>query len=219
MEERFSDVLNLTVVSDYVCPWCYIGLSRVDQLLQEFETEVEWMPYELRPGTPADGIPFERLRGRGRYTEDYLVYLADVASESGVAMRERKLIPNSRMALEVAEWARENGCFETLHRAMFRAYFEDGLDIGQTVVLRSVAETCGVDANDMLMAVSTGRYRERLDEKLAWSAVAGGGGVPFYMFRGVNPETGETRKFSFTGAQDYDVFQKVAERLGARRKA
>ncbi len=219
MQGTFDAVLHLMVVSDYVCPWCYIGLTRVDQLSEDYEVEVDWVPYQLRPETPADGIPFDHLRGRGRYTEDYLVYLSDVASDAGVVMRERKLIPNSLPSLEAAEWAREQGCFPVLHHAMFNAYFQEQADIGQTDVLQKIAGDCGLDAQDLVLALSTGRYRQRLEEKLEWSQVAGLGGVPYYMFQGVDRYTGEARKFAFTGAQDYDVFRSVAERLGARRRS
>lgn len=218
MPPSFDTVLQLTVVSDYICPWCYIGLSRVEQLSQDYEVQVDWVPYQLRPEAPAEGIPFERLRGRGRYTEDYLVYLSDVASDAGVVLRERKLIPNSLPSLEAAEWARDHACFPVLHRAMFNAYFQDQADIGQTEVLGAIAGNCGLDSEGLLRALSTGRYRQRLEEKLEWSQVAGLGGVPYYMFQGVDPETGDARKFAFTGAQDYDVFRSVAERLGARRR-
>ena len=216
MSERFSGTLQLTVVSDYVCPWCYIGLTRVEQLQQDYDVAVEWMPYELRPNTPAEGIPFDRLRGQGRYTEDYLLSVVNLASESGIAMKDRTLIPNSRPSLEAAEWARARGGFAALNRALFRAYFEDGADIGRLDVLRGVASDCDLDANDLEDALATGRYSAALEEKLAWSSVAGGAGVPYYMFKGVDPETGEARRFAFTGAQDYLVFQRVAERLGAR---
>ncbi len=219
MSERYTETLHLTVVSDYICPWCYIGISRVDRLAAEYDVAVEWVPFELRPGLPPEGISFDRLRGQGRYTEDYLVYVRDLAADAGIEMRERSFIPNSRPALEAAEWARDNDCFETLHRALFHAYFEDGLDIGSRDVLQRVAEGSGVDADAMVAALVDGRYSARLEEKLDWSRVAGEGGVPYYMFRGVNPEDGDTRRFAFTGAQDYLVFRQVAERLGARPRA
>jgi predicted DsbA family dithiol-disulfide isomerase len=214
----YSGVLNLVVVSDYVCPWCYIGLTRVERLQQEYEAEVEWMPYQLRPGTPAHGIPFDRLRGTPPYTDEYLISVTNIAAEAGIEMLERKLIPNSRPSLEAAEWAREKGGFTQLHRAMFRAYFEAGEDIGDLSVLRRLAAELGLDGADLVEALESRRYAQRVDEKLEWSNVAGGAGVPRFIFRGVDPETGETKRFGFTGAQDYDLFRRVAERLGARRR-
>lgn len=213
-----SAVLNLIVVSDYVCPWCYIGLTRVERLEEEYEVEVDWMPYQLRPGTPPKGIPFERLRGTGPYTEDYLIRVRSLASDAGIEMQERKLIPNSMPSLEAAEWARDNGGFLDLHRALFRAYFEHGEDIGDFAVLQRIAAGLGLDADDLNLALRTARYAERVEEKLEWSRVAGGNGVPRYIFKGVDPETGETKRAGFTGAQEYEVFQQVAERLGARRR-
>jgi predicted DsbA family dithiol-disulfide isomerase len=215
----FTAVLNLTVVSDYVCPWCYIGLTRVERLEQEYEVEVEWAPYQLRPHTPPKGIPFERLRGTGPYTDEYLLRVTTLAADAGIDMQERKLVPNSLPSLEAAEWARERGGFRELHRAMFAAYFVNGEDIGDPRVLERLARDLGLDGGDLLQALESGRYRDRLEDKLEWSRVAGGAGVPFFIFRGIDRETGETKRFGFTGAQDYEVFQSVAERLGARRRA
>jgi predicted DsbA family dithiol-disulfide isomerase len=211
-------VLKLVVVSDYICPWCYIGLTRVERLQQEYEVDVEWMPHQLRPHTPPEGIPFDRLRGTGPYTGDYFIRVTALAAHAGIDMKERKLVPNSLPSLEAAEWARDKGGFPELHRAMFGAYFEGGQDIGDTRVLHRITAQLGLDADDLVLALETRRYTERLEEKLEWSRIAGGPGVPHFIFRGVDPETGETRRSGFTGAQDYEVFRTVAERLGARKR-
>jgi predicted DsbA family dithiol-disulfide isomerase len=219
MEQQGTARIKLTVVSDYVCPWCYIGLTRVERLQREYDDlEVEWVPFELRPNTPPQGIPFERLRGRPPYTDEYIESITLIAGEAGIAMADREFVPNSLPALKAAEWARDNGCFPELHRAFFRAYFEDRLDIGSSAVLRQIAESLGLDGAAMVAAVEEGRYDERLEEKLEWSRVAGEGGVPRFIFLATWPD-GETRRAGFVGAQDYSLFQQFMRRLGAKAKA
>ncbi len=209
MEQDAAPQIKLTVVSDYVCPWCFIGLTRVQQLERDYPgLEVEWVPYELRPNTPAEGIPFDRLRGRPPYTDDYLASITIVAKDAGIEMADRDVVPNSIPALKAAEWARDHDCFPELHRAMFGAYFEEKRDIGRLDVLGGIAAGLGLDAADMIDAIESGRYDERLEEKLEWSRVAGQGGVPRFIFLATWPD-GTTKRAGFAGAQDYVLFQQV----------
>jgi predicted DsbA family dithiol-disulfide isomerase len=213
-----AQTVELTVVSDYVCPWCFIGLTRVEQLQRDYEIDVEWAPYELRPNTPPEGIPFERLRGRPPYTDDYLLNLTVLANDAGIGLTDRKLVPNSMPSLKAAEWARDAGVFPELHRALFRAYFEDGRDIGKLDVLHEIAASLSLDADDMIASIDEGRFDERLEEKLEWSRVAGQGGVPRFIFKATYAD-GSTRRAGFAGAQDYVLFQQFMRKLGARKRA
>jgi predicted DsbA family dithiol-disulfide isomerase len=219
MSEAGVNSLHLTIVSDYICPWCYIGTARVRRLVSEYDVTTEYVPYELRPETPPEGLDFALLRGRGRYTEEYLAEVKALAEASGLTMAERRFIPNSRLALEAAEWARATGGFQALHDALFSAYFARGADIGRPAVLRELAEEAGLDGEALAVALSEGRHRPVLEEKLGWSRVAGMGGVPLFIFKALDPASGEVvKRFGFTGAQDYDVFESIMARLGIRRR-
>lgn len=215
MDDSETPAVKVTVVSDYVCPWCYIGLTRTERLQRDYAgVDVEWIPYELRPNTPPKGVPFERLRGLGPYSDEYLLNIRGLASDAGIAMADRTLVPSSLPALKAAEWARDRGVLPGLHRAMFKAYFEAGRDIGDPEVLRDVAAGLGLDADDMVESISSGRFDERLEEKLAWSRVAGQGGVPRFIFQATHA-SGEVKRAGFAGAQDYALFQQAMRRIGA----
>ena len=155
---------------------------RVEQLREEFPLDVEWWPYELRPGTPPEGIPLERIVGGGGYTSQYLAYVEEAAAQAGIRMKRRALLPNSRPSLEAAEFAREAGRFEPLHRALFRAYFEEGEDIGDEKVLARLAGECGLDAGALVAALRERRYEKLVDEKVRWAYEQNLGGVPAFIF-------------------------------------
>lgn len=190
---------------------------RVEQLQKEFPLDVEWHPFELRPGTPAEGIPMERVLGRGRYTSEYLARLEDAAARAGILMKPRTVLPNSRPALEAAEFARDAGRFEPLHRALFRAYFEDGKDIGDGEVLAHLAAECGLDADGLAAALRERRYQKAVDEKVRWAYDQNLGGVPAFIFYPPGgPKYGDG--FVLVGAQEYDVFKDIAARILRRRQ-
>jgi predicted DsbA family dithiol-disulfide isomerase len=190
---------------------------RVEQLQEKFPLAVEWHPFELRPGTPAEGMPMERVMGRGRYTSGYLAYLGDAAARAGIHMKPRTVLPNSRPALEAAEFARKAGRFEPLHRALFRAYFEDGQDIGDEGVLTRLAGECDLDSDGLTAALRERRYEKLVDEKVRWAYEQNLGGVPAFIFYPPgSPRDGDG--FVLVGAQEYDVFQDIAARILRRRK-
>jgi predicted DsbA family dithiol-disulfide isomerase len=185
---------------------------RVDQLGEEFPLDVEWRPFELRPGGPPEGIPMERVVGRGRYTEQYLAYLADAAARAGIQMKRRTTLSNSRPALEAAEFAREAGLFEPLHRALFRAYFEESDDIGDEEVLASLAGECGLDSDGLAEALRVRRYEVLVDEKVRWAHEQNLGGVPAFIFYPPGSSK-EGDGFVMVGAQEYNVFKDIAVRI------
>jgi predicted DsbA family dithiol-disulfide isomerase len=187
---------------------------RVEQLREELPLDVEWWPYELHPGTPTEGIPLERVAGQGGYTSQYLAYVEEAAARAGIRMKQRTLLSSSRPALEAAEFAREAGRFEPLHRALFRAYFEEGEDIGDERVLAHLASECDLDAGALVAALRDRRYEKLVDEKVRWAYEQNVGGVPAFIFcpHGSSKEDG----FVLLGAQEYEVFKDITERIQRR---
>ena len=197
---------------------------RVEQLREEFPLDVEWWPYELRPGlpvrqagTPPEGVPLERIVGGGGYTSQYLAYVEEAAARAGIRMKQRTLLSNSRPSLEAAEFAREAGLFEPLHRALFRAYFEEGEDIGDEKVLARLAGECDLDAGALVAALRERRYEKLVDEKVRWAYEQNLGGVPAFIFcpGGFREEDA----FVLLGAQEYDVFKDITERILRRDRS
>lgn len=201
--------LSIVAYSDYVCPWCYIGLQRVDALRREFPVDVEWRPFELHPETPRTGADLRGRLGSAGRARAYRDNILMLAGESGLAMRMPPVVANSHLALEAAEFARDSGGFERYHRAIFHAYFEDGRDIGDADVLCELGRECGVDDQRLRQALADETHAARIDEITRMAREDGVLSTPTFIFEG---------GFRMTGAQDYAVFRSVTERLLSKKR-
>ncbi len=196
--ERAKAGARVTVFSDYVCPFCYLEEPDLARVREEYgdAVEVDWRAYELRP----DPIP--TLDPDGEYL--HRVWNASVypmAKSLGMKLRLPPVQPRSRKALEAAEYAREEGKFDEMHTSLFRAFFEDGQDIGKEETLLEVGASVGLDRGKLRAALEEGRYTQKVldDEQLALRL--GVGSVPT-MFVGAAGEPLQNAEM-ITGAQPY----------------
>ena len=203
-----SAPLRLLVVSDYICPWCYVGFTRIEKLRSEFVVDLNVGAYELRPGIPPEGVSREEASKGRVYPPGYLDNLRAMAAESGIEMRRPPLIPNTQKAHESTEFAKERGKLWEIHRALFHAYFEEEQNLGDTDVVCAVAASIGLDADELRRALDDRRYAPEVQQQLDWARAAGITGVPTVVFQ---------EKFAVVGAQEYDVFRDVATRVAAGR--
>lgn len=198
MHENGDKRARITIFSDYVCPFCYLeepDLARVRERFGE-RVEVDWRAYELRP----DPVP--TLDPDGEYL--HRVWNASVypmASSLGMRLRLPPVQPRSRKALEAAEFAREQGSYGAMHHALFRAFFEEGRDIGDPEVLLEVGASVGLDRASLLDALQKGRYTKRViaDEELARRLGVDSVPTMFVAAEGAPLESAEV----ITGAQPY----------------
>jgi predicted DsbA family dithiol-disulfide isomerase len=197
--------LHVALVSDYICPWCYIGLARLERLRDEFAISLEAVAYELRPGIPPQGMPrSEYAKGR-TYPPGYVDNLLATARDAGIEMKRPPLIPNTRLAHQATEFAAENGGdLWAVHRALFHAYFEAEEDIGDADVVVRACEKAGLDGAALRAALADGRHAEEIERQMRWSRENGITGVPTTIFNG---------RFAVVGAQDYELFRDVAGRI------
>jgi predicted DsbA family dithiol-disulfide isomerase len=142
---------------------------------------------------------------RARAYRDNILALARA---SGIEMRMPLVVANSHRALEAAEFARARGGFEPYHRALFRAYFEEGRDIGHPEVLVDLARECGVDDQGLRQALADEAYAAEVDRVTQEARADEVLSTPTFIFEG---------GFRLTGAQDEAVFRSITSRLLARR--
>ena len=129
-----------------------------------------------------------------------------MALDTGREMNFRDVVSNSRLALEAAEFARDQDKFDDFHRAVFDAYWVDSKDIGDDAVLAEIGGSVGLDSNLLRAAAVTRTYRERVDFQLDVAKQIGVEGVPAFIF---------DERIMLQGAQPYELFEQVMERLAA----
>jgi predicted DsbA family dithiol-disulfide isomerase len=168
----------------------------VERLKKEYNADVEWRPYYLRPDTPPEGmeLPDYIQRARANGSEERLRKMAEM---HGMEFRSTERIYNTRLAHEATEYAREQGKANQFHHIMFRKVYADGFDPAQWDVLRSAAEEAGLDPADMQSTVESGKYTADVAGQVQWAQQIGVSGVPTYVIND---------KYAIVGAQPYEVF-------------
>lgn len=164
--------------TDYVCPFCYLQMGILDQFIEESRVPlaIEWHAFELRP----DPIPL--IEPDGEYiTRIWLDAVYPLAAERNVKMRLPPVAPRSRLAFETAFFSRSTGRFDIVHRALFKAYFEEGRDIGNADVLLDIADECGLDRAALSASLAGRRFKSAIEDDEAMAGRLGVTGLPFVM--------------------------------------
>ncbi len=180
----------------------------VDQLKAEYNVDVEWRPYYLRPDTPPEGLdlPDYILRARANGSEERL---QSMAAMHGMEFKSTERIYNTRIAHEATEYAREHSLANEFHHVVFRKVYADGQDISKWEVLRAAAEEVGLDADDMHFVVDGGKYTALVAEQVRWAQQIGVTGVPTYVIND---------RYAIVGAQPYQAFKNaLAQIMSAKR--
>jgi predicted DsbA family dithiol-disulfide isomerase len=165
--------------------------------------------YELHPETPPEGVLLSE-RFKGRDLSSFYEQLRFRGREVGVTFGNRKLLSNSRPALEASEFARDRGSYEAFQDNLFHAYFTEALDIGNLKVLAAVAGKSGLDAGEMSQAVNDHRYLPRLTQAAEEGQRIGLTGVPLFIIEA---------KYKIVGAQPIEVFRNLLNKIGTGNTA
>lgn len=212
--------LSISVFSDVICPWCLIGKRRLERALDTLgladETEIRWLPFELNPDMPEGGM----ARAEYRAAKFGAARAAQLDEEMAARGREEGIVfafdrqsrtPNTRKAHRLIAHAGRTGGADRLVEALFRAYFEEGRDIGDAAVLLDIAAATGLDLDGCRAALA--------DEALGAEVVAlerraheiGVSGVPFFIV---------DDRWAVSGAQPPEAWiEALRERASARPAA
>jgi len=199
--------IRIDVWSDYVCPFCYLEQPVLRRIARQYQGKVvlEWRAFELRPE------PVPTLDPDCEYLHaiwNRAVY--PMAHTRGMKLRLPPIQPRSRRAFEAAEFARAHGRFADMHEALFRAFFQEGLDLGSLSVLLQVGAGVGLHTETLRRALETGQRAAKVvqDEKLAYEI--GITGVPTMVLSrpGKTPEI----ESMLAGAQPLELVQEQVER-------
>src|SRR4051794_32936435 len=154
-------------------------MERATWLERRYGAEIEWLPFDLHPEYPREGIPIDDLSRR--YGHDVRESQARMFEEAGLPNAERDFVPNSHPALNVAELARERGVYEELHPRLMTAYWGEGRDIGDADVLVAEATAAGLDPDEVRDVIASGKYEDRIRASTQAVFEMGAGGVPAFV--------------------------------------
>jgi predicted DsbA family dithiol-disulfide isomerase len=190
---------KVVVYSDYICPFCLIGKQRVERLEKELDVATEWRGFEIHPETPEEGSTFEDMGIDEGYIETVKASVEKLAEDAGIKIKFPTIISNSRLALEISEFAKEKGGFKEFHTAVFKAYWQEGVDIGDREFLFGVAKKAGLNIQELKKYLDSGRGRAKLIQYLAEVREHGITGVPTFIIGGK----------MLVGAHPYEMLKKM----------
>jgi predicted DsbA family dithiol-disulfide isomerase len=194
------------VVSDIVCPWCFIGKRKLDVALDELgrsepslDVRIRWHPFQLNPDLPADGIPrasyvAQKFGGSARATEIY-ARVKSAGADVGIPFRfdliERQ--PNTFDAHRLIAWVQQQGDAAALVERLFSAFFLEGRRVGERDELARLAAECGRSDQEARTMLESNALREEVESESREALDVGIQGVPFFIFNG---------RIAVSGAQD-----------------
>jgi len=205
--------LPIDLVSDFVCPWCFIGKTRLDAALArlqsirpDVEPQVNWLPFFLNPDTPPEGEPYraflEAKFGGPQRVDEMLGRIAEAAVPDGVqfAFDRIRTRPNTLDAhrlcyrAQSAGWAPER--VRALAGALFAAHFQQGRELGDTATLADIAAACGERHEEVLDYLDGTEHTAEVQHLARHMSAQGIQGVPFFIFN---------HKLAVSGAQPSTV--------------
>lgn len=214
-----SPSVTVDVVSDVVCPWCFIGLKRLEKAIAaagDVEVHVNWRPFQLDPTIPAGGLD-RRDYMLGKFgSEDRIreihARIEPLGAAEGIAFDfdAIKVSPNTLDAHRLIRWAGANGeeVQGGLVRRLFSLYFEQGQNIGDHEVLIAAAREAGMDAAVVETLLPTDADAEAVRSEIATASQMGVTGVPCFLLE---------RRYAVMGAQDAETLTNAIRQVAAAK--
>jgi len=208
--------LSIEIVSDPVCPWCYVGKRRLEKALaqrSQIEVELIWSPFQLSPDMPREGRDraehYAQIFGEER-AQMINASMAETAREEGLEFGQKPgaRSPNTLSAHVLMHWASEDPAVDAsaLAERLFHAHHVDNDDLGDPGVLAQIAGDIGMDAAAVQADLVAGRDEDIVRQRIEQSAARGVTGVPFFIFN---------QRYAVSGAQPADALVDLLDRLAA----
>jgi predicted DsbA family dithiol-disulfide isomerase len=186
-----TDPVRIDVVSDVVCPWCFIGKKRLEQAIAlnpDIPVEVHYHPYFLNDWIPADGISREqylttKFGSPERYRE-IATRVSAAAAQDGLVYAIDKLSrqPNTTDSHRLIHWAEQIGKAPQMKQRLMELYFSEGADLSDKAVLVKAAGDVGLDPADVAKKLDSDADLAIVSQRVEQAKSAGIQGVPFFIF-------------------------------------
>ena len=204
-----AEQIKLDIMSDPICPWCYIGKAHLDKALAahpDHPFAIEWHPFQLNPDMPAEGMGRrEYLEGKFGGKEGAVRAYAPVVEHAAAAglkidFEGMQRTPNTLNAHRLIHWAGIEGRQTAAVAALFKAYFEDARDIGDIEVLADIADGIEMDAAVVTRLLGTQEDMQSIRDRDSHSRQMGINSVPTFIVAG---------QHAVPGAQPPELWAKV----------
>lgn len=205
------NTIRIDLFADIVCPWCYIGETRLQKALKErpdLRVEWNWRPFQLEPHLPERGTPWKefartRFGGTGR-AQTIFAHVAELGATAGIEIAFDRIstAPNTRMAHSLILMAGEHPRRERLVRRLFHAYFAEGANIGDVETLAAIAGETGLNKDEVRECLQNGQGADEVERSQREAEHLGVTGVPFFIFNG---------RYAFSGAQSHEAFLRAID--------
>ncbi|MEM9871911.1 MAG: DsbA family oxidoreductase [Pseudomonadota bacterium] len=205
--------IKLDIMSDPICPWCYIGKAHLDRALEAHPNHpfvIEWHPFQLNPDMPAEGMDRRayleaKFGGKDGAVRAYAP-VVEHAEKAGLKIdfEGMQRTPNTLDAHRLIHWAGIEGKQTAAVSALFKAYFVDARDIGDPEVLADIADTIDMDASVVLRLLGTDADREDIAARDAHSRSMGVNSVPTFIV---------AQQHAVPGAQPPELWARVIAEL------
>ena len=197
--------VSVDVISDVICPWCYIGKRRLEKAIAatNIKVSVRWHPFQLNPQMPKDGISRKEYRtrkfGSWERSMELDAKVVAVGESEGIHFNFDKIsrTPNTIDAHRLIWLADQHGCQDVVVEALFRAYFSEGQDIGNHKTLIDVGAEAGLDRHAVETMLDCDEGMDAIANARGMSQRYGVDGVPFFIIN---------QKIALSGAQDSETF-------------
>lgn len=210
-ESSTASGLAIDVFADVICPWCYIGERRLTRALARrpgVAAARRWRPFQLQPHLPAEGVAwpdFVRTKFGGfERARPMFERVAGVGATVGATFDFARIAnsPNTADAHRLILLAAEHGDEWPLVDRLFRAHFAEGRDIGDVETLAELAESVGVDRDEVRRYFASDRNRGVVSRSQQTAQELGINGVPFFVFGG---------RYGLSGAQPEEVLTRAID--------
>jgi len=212
-------MVKLDILSDPICPWCFIGwtyLARALEARPARSVDIEWHPYRLNPDMPEEGMDRRaylegKFGGREGAARAYAPVI-EAAEAAGLSIDFDAIArtPNTLDAHRVLHWARSEGRQTPMSLALFRAYFQDGRDIGDPDTLAGLAADAGLDRAMIATRLAGAADAETIAARDTRARMRGVGGVPTFVI---------ANRHVLRGAQPPGVWTQAIDDIARRAPA
>ncbi|WP_425038774.1 DsbA family oxidoreductase [Primorskyibacter sp. S187A] len=206
-------MVQLDIFSDPICPWCYIGKAYLDRALEahpDHPFAIRWLPFQLNPEMPREGMDRRaylegKFGGKQGAVTAYMP-VQEHADKAGLKINldAIKRTPNTRDAHRLIHWAEIEGRQTAVVSALFKAYFVEGLDIGDRDILADIADSVEMDAAVIHKLLASDADERETVERDAAARGMGINSVPTFIVAG---------KHAVPGAQPPELWAKVIAEL------